>query len=175
MDLAGRAAAIASSISVSSGVTSCAPCAEVHLEPVVLRRVVRRGDLHAGGRGQLPDGERGQRGGQRPGREQHRKARRGKHSGRVGGEFGGPVTAVEADHHGLAAMPVPAQVRGDARRGAADHGQVHPGRPGPQRPAEPCGAEGERRPHPVLQVNDRVRPAGHRIGQHPLQLGPVDR
>ena len=175
MDLAGRAAAIAASISASSGVTSCAPWPRYTFSPLSCGGLCDAVTCTPAAAGQLPDGERGQRGGQRTGCEEHRKARRGKHSGRVGGELRGSVTAVEADHHGLAAMPVTEQVRGDARRGAADNGEVHPGRPGPQRAAEPGGAEGQRLAHPVLQVTDGVRPAGHGVGEHPLQFRAIGR
>ena len=86
--------------------------AQVDLHPVVLRRVVRRGDLHAGRRLQRPDRERGDRRGQGTGGEQHGKACRRKHSSHVGGELGRAVPGIVPDDDQRPAFSRRRQVRG---------------------------------------------------------------
>ena len=128
------------------------PVEGVDLVAVVLRRVVRGGDHHAGHRAQVPDREGQHRGGQQPGQQPGVEAGGGQHARRVGGEGPRAVPAVVADHHDAAGPSGRAELGGQARRGPADHGGVHAVRAGPQRTAQAGGAEGQWPGEPVGQL-----------------------
>ena len=80
-----------------------AAVAEVDLVAVVARRVVARGDHHAGGAAELADREREDRGRQRSGQDVRREPGAGHHLGGVAGEDVGVVAGVVPDHDGAAA------------------------------------------------------------------------
>ena len=109
-------------------------------------------------------------------RQQHREARRGKHSRRVGGELGGPVPAVVADDD-LLARGVRSAIRcaaipAAARRTTARFIPAGPARSGPRSPAVPKASGARIRSCRSATASGDT---GHRLGQHPLQLGPVGR
>ena len=124
----------------------------VDLVAVVLRRVVRRGDHHAGRRAEVLHGEGEHRRGQHPRQEVGREPGGGEDRGRVAGEVERAVPGVEADDDRRAGLAVRGQPGGQPGGGAAHDGAVHPVRAGPQRPAQARGAEGERGGEPVGQL-----------------------
>jgi hypothetical protein len=145
---------------------------------------VRRGDLHARHRTQLPDGEREHRGGERRREHTHREAGAGEHLGRSRRERGGAVPRVPADHDravfdclrfapaGLQALyDARSQPRREPRGRPPDDGDVHPRRTRPDRPAQAGRAEPQHARHPVGEVVGGAGSTDHRRRQHPLQLG----
>ena len=62
----------------------------------------------------------------------------------VAGEVGRAVAGVVADDHRTPGAALLAEPGGESGGGAAHHGRVHAVGPGPQRPPQPGGAEGER-------------------------------
>ena len=131
------------------------------------------GGDHDAGRGvQVPDREREQRRGLLWRQQVHGDARAGQHRGGLGGERRGPVPGVAPDDHPGGGRPrlVRGQPLGQRRGRGADHGPVHPVRPGRDRAAQPGRAELEPPAEPVRQLRPgRLAP----VRQQPAQLGLV--
>ena len=140
----------------------------VGLVAVVGRRVVARGDHHAGRGTQLTHGEGGDRRGQGAGKGAHAHARRRRHRRDVLGEGRRAVAGVVADDDARTAGRV-ALVRdpaGESRRRRAHDGPVHPPRAGAERAAQAGGPEHE---GAVETGPQRLLVASL---EEPLELGP---
>ena len=127
------------------------PAVEKHLVAVVCRGVVRRGDLDAGRRGQVPDGVGGHR--RRDGRDhqQHVEALgRKDFSGRQG-EFVGAVSSVATHHHVVPAQATILEYLSQCPGGADDDGEVHRIGAASQRSAETGGTESQRIAEPAVE------------------------
>ena len=146
--------------------------AQVDLVAVVLRRVVRGGDHHAGDAAEVPDAEGDHRSRQRPRRDQGLEAGAGHDLGGVAGEDVGVVPGVEADDHPAAGQPVVQQVGRQPGRGLADDDPVHPVGPGTERTAQPGGAELQRPGEGVGELAERWRSSRVRGGQQIVELLP---
>jgi hypothetical protein len=161
------------------------PVGQVHLDPVVGRRVVAGRDHDARVGAEVQHGEGEHRGRQVARQQQRPHARTGQHGARVGLERHRAVPGVPADHDGDLAGRTGQQVRGQPGGGAPDHGAVHPVRAASHRPAQPGGPEVQRPGEAVLQrrlvacveqalqlgAGDRVRvvgdPGPHVVMQRP--------
>ncbi len=142
--------------------------AQVELVPVVGRRVVARGDHHAGRRAQLPDREREQGSGARPRQQVHRDTRSGQHPRHLVSEVRRPVPRV-APHHDARLTSIHARSTGVRaslrskqparhRRGRGpDHGTVHPVWPCGDRPAQARRPEPKPPGEPIPQFSSSIR------------------
>ena len=117
------------------------PVAEVDLVAVVLRRVVRRRHHDTGHAAEVPDAERDHRRGGRHRHQQGPEAGAREDLGGVAGEHVGLVPGVVPDDHRATGQALVQQVRGQTGRGLTDDDPVHPVRAGPDRSAQPSGAE----------------------------------
>ena len=149
--------------------------AQVDLVAVVGRRVVGRGDHHARVSVQVPDREGQHRGRQRGGQQAGASPGRGHHPGDGARERIGAMPGVVADHHMELAAEVFGQHLAKPGRGGGHHGGVHPVAAGPDHPAQPRGAEGQRGTHRVVQLVDGLLFAGLGAVDQPLQGGLVSR
>ncbi len=98
---------------------------QVDLVPVVLRRIVARGDHHSRGRPEVPNGECEDRGGQRAGEHEglHSETLHGRRG--VVGEDIGVVPGVVSDDDGAPRREVLGQVASQARGGLKDDDPIH--------------------------------------------------
>ena len=146
------------------------PPAQVHLVPVVLRRVVRGGHHDPGVGPQAAQREGQHRGGAALVEQEGVPAGPGHHAGGVTGEDGRSVPRVVADDDGEALAQPLTQPGAQARGGPDDDGAVHPVRPGAQAAPQPRRAEPEGPGEGVGQLGRGRRVAGPVGGQEAAQL-----
>ena len=144
--------------------------AQVHLVPVVGRRVVRRRHHHSGRPVELGQDPCQHRSGQGPRQQSGRDPVGGHDPGGVEGEDVALAAGVEADHHAPRSGPLVdiEHIRRQAGGGLAHHQPVHPQRAGPNGGAQSGGAEREVAGEPGLQLGVG---AGEQIAQLGLDVG----
>ena len=132
--------------------------APVDLVAVVLRRVVARGDHHAGARVRRGDRPRGGRRRPRSVREVDAKPGATEHARGVLGELERVVARVVTDHDAASrrVADLCEQVGREPRRDLADEHAVHPVRAGAEDAAQPGGAELELAPERLGELRVAV-------------------
>ena len=147
-----------------------AAVAEVDLVAVVLRRVVARGDHHAGRAAELADreGQHGRR--QRPRHHPDLEPGARHHLGGVAGEVVAAVPRVEADHHRAGRRPAPCRYAASPAAARMTTTRFIRFGPAPTAPRSPAV------PNSRVPANRSARSAGVGaaldVGDDLLQLGP---
>ena len=158
---------MAASISASAGGTIWAPVAaraaeagaQVDLVAVVLRRVVARGDHHAGARVEGAHRVRQHRGGQHPRQHQRPAAGAGRDPGGLLGEGARAAAGVVADRPAAGRRLASASQATSPAAACRTTARFMPFGPARMRPAQPGGAEGQRSGEPVGELVGGIRQA----------------